>query len=84
MCKEGYLVRTRETEGGEEMVEYMVGPRGKIEVGEAGVAGLVRTVYGRNKSAEGDEGADEEADIFERKLERSLAHSRRFNVASED
>lgn len=46
LCKEGYLVRTRENDGGEEVVEYMVGPRGKVEVGWGGVAGLVREVYG--------------------------------------
>lgn len=31
LCKEGYLIRNREMEGGEEIIEYMVGPRGKVE-----------------------------------------------------
>jgi len=89
LCKEGYLVRTREMDGGEEVVEYMVGPRGKVEVGEKGVAGLVREVYGRPDPvtvAAGAEGTQngrtaeqrqEEMEEFERRLERSLAGARR-------
>ena len=46
LCKEGYLVRIKESSGGEEVIEYMVGPRGKVEVGIGGVAGLVKGVYG--------------------------------------
>lgn len=44
-------------------MEYMVGPRGKTEVGDQGVAGLVRSVYGK---------VDVEAEELERRLERSL------------
>jgi hypothetical protein len=51
LCREGYLVRTKEKEDGEEIIEFMVGPRGKIEVGSSGVAGLVREVYGRGRGA---------------------------------
>ncbi|KAH8692758.1 chalcone-flavanone isomerase-domain-containing protein [Talaromyces proteolyticus] len=71
MCKEGYLVRNREMDGGEEVIEYMVGPRGKVEVGESGVSGLVRKVFGRqapNDAAE-DDIVD---DSFEAKLARSV------------
>lgn len=71
LCKEGYLVRNREMDGGEEVIEYMVGPRGKIEVGESGVSGLVRKVYGRDAPAEG-EGIDE----FEARLARSVGVKR--------
>ncbi|KAJ5670335.1 uncharacterized protein N7477_005698 [Penicillium maclennaniae] len=65
LCKEGYIVKSREMDGGEEIIEYMVGPRGKIEVGSGGVAGLAREVYGL---AEGTEESEE----FEVKLRRSL------------
>ncbi|KAE8333084.1 MAGE family-domain-containing protein [Aspergillus sergii] len=65
MCKEGYLVRTREMDGGEELIEYMVGPRGKMEVGTAGVAGLVREVYGVGNT-------EEQREDFEGRLARSL------------
>ncbi|KAI5283790.1 hypothetical protein KEM52_003225 [Ascosphaera acerosa] len=46
MLREGYLVRNRSVDGGEEVVEYVVGPRGKVEVGVRGVAALAGTVYG--------------------------------------
>ncbi|KAK8171920.1 MAGE family-domain-containing protein [Phyllosticta citrichinensis] len=67
MIKHSYIVRTTDTSAGEENIEYTVGPRGKVEVGEQGVAGLVRTVYG-----------EDAPDDLDRKLDRSLrlAHSR--------
>ncbi|KAJ9220908.1 hypothetical protein DTO207G8_8520 [Paecilomyces variotii] len=77
LCKDGYLVRNREMDGGEEVIEYMVGPRGKIEVGENGVAGLVREVYGRpdpamlnGNTANAED--KEEMEEFESRLRRSL------------
>ena len=64
MEKENYIIKVRERDGGgEESVEYIVGPRGKVEVGERGVAGLVRGIYGKK---------DAEADELERRLARSL------------
>ena len=64
MEKENYIIKVRERDGGgEESVEYIVGPRGKVEIGERGVAGLVRGVYGKK---------DLEADELDRKLVRSL------------
>ncbi|KAJ9637323.1 hypothetical protein H2201_001718 [Coniosporium apollinis] len=71
LIKEGYIVRNKDTSGGEEIMEYMVGPRGKVEVGEQGVAGLVRTVYG--------EGATEE---LEKRIERSLGLGERNRVVA--
>lgn len=46
MVKEGYLEKRRDTSSGEDLVEYVIGPRGKVEVGVRGVAGLVKSVYG--------------------------------------
>jgi melanoma-associated antigen len=46
MIKQGYLVKIKENTGGEETAEWMIGSRGKIEVGNQGVKGLVATVYG--------------------------------------
>ncbi|MCJ1468399.1 hypothetical protein MMC07_007027 [Pseudocyphellaria aurata] len=64
MEREGYVVKVRERDGiGEESIEYVVGPRGKAEVGERGVAGVVRKVYGKR---------DAEADELDKKLVRSL------------
>ncbi|KAF4267569.1 hypothetical protein KXW39_003653 [Aspergillus fumigatus] len=75
LCKEGYLIRNREMEGGEEIIEYMVGPRGKVEVGVRGVAGLVREVYGRQGIVEGNDSTPAERaqmEEFESRLARSL------------
>lgn len=63
MVKDGYLVKTRDTSSGEEVIEYSVGPRGKIEVGNQGVKGLVRRVY---------EGSDIGQEELDQKLDRSL------------
>lgn len=63
-------------DGGEEVIEYMVGPRGKIEVGESGVSGLVRKVYGRTAPAEG-----EATDEFEARLARSVGSKRTTQAA---
>jgi DNA-binding PadR family transcriptional regulator len=63
--KDGYIVRVKESTGtGEDDVYWLVGPRGKIEVGDTGVRGLTKAVYG-----ELDDKEDEE---LERKIERSL------------
>lgn len=64
MERQGYIVKVRERDGvGEETVDYMVGPRGKAEIGERGVAGMARRVYAKK---------DAERDELERKLVRSL------------
>jgi hypothetical protein len=65
MIADGYLSRSKDNSSGEEVVEYRVGPRGKVEVGEDGVAGLVKKVYG--------DAADE--DLLQR-LNRTLKLSR--------
>ena len=64
MEREQYIVKVRERDGGgEETVDYVIGPRGKVEVGERGVAGLVKRVYNKK---------DAEADELEKRLVRSL------------
>lgn len=73
MEKDRYIVKIRDTSGGEETVDYVVGPRGKVEVGDQGVAGLVRTVFGE----------DEDADELERRLERSLGVGERKRTATQ-
>ena len=46
MKKEGYLVEVKDNTGDEQITDWMVGPRGKVEVGNKGVQGIVRAVYG--------------------------------------
>jgi hypothetical protein len=60
MVKDGYIVKVRESVGGDETVDYIVGPRGKVEVGAEGFADLIRTIYGED---------DEEV---EQKIKRTL------------
>jgi DNA-binding PadR family transcriptional regulator len=74
MCKENYLMKHRETDTGEEVIQYYIGPRGKTEVGTHGVEGLVREVYGFGLGS--DEGNSEERKEFESKLSKSLGYSK--------
>ncbi|KAF2680392.1 MAGE-domain-containing protein [Lentithecium fluviatile CBS 122367] len=46
IIKDGYIIKVKDNSSGEEMVDYMVGPRGKVEVDKQSVAAFVRTVYG--------------------------------------
>lgn len=54
-------MKVKDSSSGEEVVEYMVGPRGKAEIGEDGVAGVVRSVYGENATED-----------LDRRIQRSL------------
>lgn len=62
MIRQGYLVRATEskTEGDEDSITWRVGPRGKVEVNNESIAGLVRTIYGGS------------SDELETKLQTSL------------
>ena len=63
MEKDGYIVKVKEREvGGEETVEWVVGPRGRMEIGPEGIAGLVTEIWGPGIDL-GD---------LERRLDRSL------------
>ena len=85
LCKEGYLIRNREMDGGEEIIEYIVGPRGKMEVGARGVAGLVREVYGRTSGGENMTVAErEQIEEFELRLSRSLGLKMEPSRSQED
>ena len=69
MCRHGYLVKIRDGDGGgEEVVEYLVGPRGKVEVGAEGVAGVVKSVYGAGDGAE----MEIEVEEIEKRVRRNL------------
>ncbi|KAK6002705.1 hypothetical protein QM012_001455 [Aureobasidium pullulans] len=62
MEKDGYVIKVRDNSSGEETVEWYVGPRGKTEIGDGGVRGMVKEVYGE---------VEDPAEL-ERALERSL------------
>jgi hypothetical protein len=46
MIKQGYITKTVERTENDESTEYRVGPRGKVEIGNDGIQGLVRHIYG--------------------------------------
>ncbi|TAQ85960.1 hypothetical protein B7494_g5727 [Chlorociboria aeruginascens] len=48
MEKQGYIYRTVENTGSDETTDWRVGPRGKAEIGNQGVQGLVTEVYGES------------------------------------
>lgn len=85
LCKENYLICNREMDGGEEIIEYMVGPRGKMEVGIQGVAGLVREVYGRAAETEDMTALERDRmEEFEQRLTRSLGMRSERPAEAED
>lgn len=63
MEKDGYVVKIRDNTGGDEVIDWMVGPRGKVEVGENGVRGMVEGVFGETDDPE----------ELQQRLKRSLA-----------
>lgn len=70
MEKDGYLVKVKENATGQdEDISWSVGPRGKVEVGNRGVRGLVGQVYGDLDA--------EEAKELKRRAVRSLGEGER-------
>lgn len=69
--KDGYIVRSKESTGtGEDDVQWLVGPRGKVEVGEDGVRGLTKAIWG--------DLSDKDDEEMDRKIERSLGVGERM------
>ncbi|KAF2125673.1 MAGE-domain-containing protein [Dothidotthia symphoricarpi CBS 119687] len=69
MIKDGYIVRIKESTSGEETIDYIVGPRGKVEVGREGVARLMRAMH-----SEGEQNEE-----LEEQIQRTLDAAERFN-----
>lgn len=46
MARQGYIFKVTERNEDNETVDWRVGPRGKIEIGNKGIQGLVNEVYG--------------------------------------
>jgi melanoma-associated antigen len=61
MIRHGYIWKSTERTPDEETVNWRVGPRGKVEIGNKGIQGLVRQVYG-----------DSAPDDLEKRIQRSL------------
>jgi hypothetical protein len=71
MAKDGYITRVKDNSSGEETVDYIVGPRGRVEVGRDGFAKFVRMIYG-----------NEDQEELERQIERTLNVADAFNSSS--
>ncbi|KAL6703829.1 hypothetical protein ACN47E_009048 [Coniothyrium glycines] len=70
MIKDGYIVKVKESRAGEEeTVDYIVGPRGKVEVGRGGVEQLIKLIWGES----------EDAEELDKKLQRTLDLADAYN-----
>jgi melanoma-associated antigen len=72
MIKHGYIWKSTEKTPDDETVHWRVGPRGKVEIGNRGIQGLVRQVYGNSAP-----------DDLEKRMQRSLGMEVR-NVSKEN
>jgi hypothetical protein len=61
MERQGYIWKVKENTGEEETTDWRVGSRGKIEIGNRGIQGFVREVYGEDATED-----------LEKRLNRSL------------
>jgi hypothetical protein len=61
MQRHGYIVKITDKSGDDETIDWRVGPRGKVEIGNGGIQGLVNEVYGDNAP-----------DDLDKRLHRSL------------
>lgn len=61
MCQQGYIQKIVEKNVDEETIDWKVGPRGKVEMANMGIQGLVLEVYG-----------DDAPEDLNKRLERSL------------
>ncbi|KAM3073004.1 hypothetical protein ACMFMG_008723 [Clarireedia jacksonii] len=66
MLQQNYISKIVEKTADEEIIEWRVGPRGKVEIGTRSVQGLVREIYGENTPED-----------LERRLDRSLGLGKR-------
>ena len=62
MQAQGYIYRSVEKSADDETINWLLGPRGKVEIGTKGTAGLVSEVYG-----------DVAPEDLEKRLNKSLA-----------
>jgi hypothetical protein len=54
MERQGYIWKVKENTGEDETTDWRVGPRGKIEIGNRGIQGFVREVYGEDATEDLD------------------------------
>ncbi|CAG8962015.1 hypothetical protein HYFRA_00014123, partial [Hymenoscyphus fraxineus] len=73
MMKHGYIWKFHDKQAdGEEQIDWRVGPRGKAEIGNMGISGFVKTVWG-----------DDAPEDLDKRLQRSLGMEVRSTEANE-
>lgn len=72
MIKDGYIVRIKDASSGEETIDYIVGPRGKVEVGHEGFRNFVQMMYGD----------EEDQEELEKRIERTLNVAEALNSSA--
>lgn len=73
MINQGYIAKVVERSADEDTVEWIVGPRGKIEIGSTAIRGLVTEVYGENAP-----------DDLDKRLQRSLGMEMKHSNANQE
>jgi hypothetical protein len=74
MVNQGYIFKVVDKSADEETIDWIVGPRGKVEIGNKGIQGLVREVYG-----------DSAPDDLEKRMQRSLGMDvKKINKGNEE
>jgi len=74
MVAQGYIRKVTETNESDETIDWVVMPRGKIEIGTRGVQGIVREVY-----------AEDAPSDLDKRLQRSLGTEiKKININEEN
>ncbi|KAH7409632.1 MAGE family-domain-containing protein [Cadophora sp. MPI-SDFR-AT-0126] len=68
MIKDQYIYKTVEKTADDETIDWRVGPRGKVEIGNKGVQGLVNEVYGETAPEDLDQRLQRSLGIEARKV----------------
>ena len=74
MIREGYIEKKKDTLNGEDVISFIVGPRGKMEGGAKGLEGLVKKMCLKDAAEENEAAQMDEAELNKR-LTRSLGIS---------
>ncbi|CAL3964370.1 unnamed protein product [Diplocarpon coronariae] len=69
MTKDGYIYKTIESTVDDEQIDWRIGARGKAEIGNSGIEGLVREVYGKEAPKD-----------LDKRLQRSLGTEVKISV----
>lgn len=86
MAAQGYIYKSVEKTVDDETILWLVGPRGKVEVGEKGTAGFVNEVYGEHAPSDLEKRLNKSLQIDDKTKTKSKAPkiTRSIEVDEED